>query len=54
MGQAVIHLLCQTCGYESWSWSALENDPVALDFRASHEGRGHTVVAKVERKRKAS
>jgi hypothetical protein len=36
------HLVC-SCGYESWSWTVLDPDPIALDFTASHEGRGHQV-----------
>ena len=53
MGPAVTHLAC-TCGCESWSWSTTTPDPIVLDFRAAHERRGHTVVVKVERKRKAA
>jgi hypothetical protein len=48
------HLLCTTCGYESWSWSAFEVDPVAQAFTTAHEGRGHQVVTKAQRKPKAA
>jgi hypothetical protein len=41
VGPAVtVHLRC-SCGAESWSWSALEVDPIALAFTADHLGRGH-------------
>jgi hypothetical protein len=48
------HLVCQTCGYENWSWSAQKPDPIAADFRAAHESRGHQVLNKPIRSRKTS
>jgi hypothetical protein len=36
------HLVC-SCGYESWSWTVLDPDPIALDFTTVHEARGHHV-----------
>jgi hypothetical protein len=47
------HLVC-SCGYESWSWSAFDPDPIAEDFTRAHQAMGHQVVRKAERKRKAS
>lgn len=38
-------LVC-SCGAESWSWSALDPDPIAAHFTAAHEACGHQVIAK--------
>ncbi len=46
----MIHLVCQTCGCESWSWSAAADNPIAADFTKSHEARGHTVVRRTTRR----
>jgi hypothetical protein len=36
------HLKC-SCGYESWSWTVFDPNPIAADFTTSHEARGHQV-----------
>ncbi len=46
------HLLCQTCGYESWSWSSFDPDPIAEAFRTAHQLQGHTVTVKPIRSRR--
>jgi hypothetical protein len=47
------HLVC-SCGYESWSWTVLDPNPIAADFTTAHETRGHTVKTMAERKRRTA
>ncbi len=49
----MIHLVC-SCGYESWSWSAQDPDPIARDFTTAHQRRGHTVTHRPIRSRRVT